>query len=103
MTNSSWANWENFFFPFMTHQGTCVESTHKGVLSTPWGNFFTTLKGVASLPWTRKGAFPWYCTSLAIWLMVLSYEGVSLVIFDQLSDVFDALNPLGMFWGSLCL
>ena len=35
--------------------------------------------------------------------MVLSYEGVSFVIFDLLSDVFDALNPLGKFWGSLCL
>ena len=29
--------------------------------------------------------------------MVLSYKGVSFVIFDLLSDVFDALNPLGKF------
>ena len=26
----------------MDHWGTCVDSTHEGVLSAPWGSFFTT-------------------------------------------------------------
>ena len=30
----------------MSHWGTCVDSTHKGVLSATWGNFFTTQEGL---------------------------------------------------------
>ena len=36
---------EIFFFSFMTHLGTCVNSTHEGVLSTSWGNFLHNSRG----------------------------------------------------------
>ena len=34
-----------FFFPFMAHWGTCADSTHEGVLSTPWENFLHNSRG----------------------------------------------------------
>ena len=42
----------------MAHWGTCVDSTHKGVLFVPWGNFFTAHKGVAFVSQTREGVLP---------------------------------------------
>jgi len=36
------------------------------------------------------------CELLGIWLMVLTHEGVSLVISNLLRDVLDPFNPLEM-------
>ena len=31
-----------FFFSFMVHWGTCVDSTPEGASLTPWGKFFSS-------------------------------------------------------------
>ena len=64
--------------------------------------FSTTFKGVVLVPWTLEGVLldTWkncvFCNSLGNWLMVLTYEGVSLVISNQLKDVLDPSKPLEM-------
>ena len=54
------------------------------------------------MPWTRGGVLHdtsknyAFCNSLGIWLMVLTHEGVSLVISNLQRDVLDPFNPLEM-------
>ena len=64
--------------------------------------FFTTLEGVAFVPWTLGGVLQdiWenlcICSLLEIWFMVLTHEGVAFVISNLLKGVLDPFNPLGM-------
>ena len=60
--------------------------------------FFTTLKGVAFVPWTLGGVLhdTWeklcICNLLGFWLMVLIHEGAAHVISNLLRDVLDPFN-----------
>ena len=61
------------------------------------------------MPWTLGGVLhdilgkSVIYSLLGIWLMVLTHEGVSLVISNFLRDVLDPFNQLGMLGDSLCL
>ena len=61
------------------------------------------------MPWTLGGVLhdilgkSVIYSLLGIWLMVLTHEGVSLVISNFLRDVLDPFNRLGMLGDSLCL
>ena len=61
------------------------------------------------MPWTLGGVLrdilgkSVIYNLLGIWLMVLTHEGVSLVISNFLRDVLDPFNQLGMLGDSLCL
>ena len=49
------------FFSFITHWGTGVDSTHKGVSLTAWGNFFLcNPRGSCSCALDPRGSPPLY-------------------------------------------
>ena len=87
------------FFSFITHWRSGVNSTLKGVSSTPWGNFFLcNPRGSCFVPWTLRGVLhdilgkSVICNLLGIWFTVLTHKGVSLVISDLLRDVRNPFN-----------
>ena len=62
-----------------------VDSTLKGVLSTPLGKFhFATLKGAAFVSWTHRVVLLRYIILMGIWLMILTHGGAFLMIFNPL-------------------
>ena len=63
--------------------------------------FFTTLEGVAFMPWTLGGVLhdTWeklcICNLLGFWLMVLTHDGAAFVISNLLRDVLNPFNSIG--------
>ena len=78
----------------MAHRGTCVDSTHKGVLSTPWGNFFITHGGClyALDPWGSPSMILYFTGDL---VDDLTQGEVSSVTSNSLRGAFNAFHSLG--------
>ena len=74
--------------------GTYVDSTHEGVLSTPWGNFLHNFRGgcPCALDPRVSNSMILYFTGDS--LIILTHEGVSLGISILPRNVLNAFNSL---------
>ena len=100
-----WPTGENTSFS-MVHWGTCFDSTHEWVLSTPWGSFFSQLvKGrlCASDPRGSPSMILYFTRDLVDDLNSRVSFLCALATSDPLRDVFDTFNPLGCFEGPCVL
>ena len=86
-----------FFFSFMTHWGTCVDSTHKRGFINSMGKFSLQLLWGLSLCLRPVGSPFMILYFIGNLVDGLNHRGVSLLVSNLPRDVLNAFNPLRNF------